>query len=871
MIKTKTKKKILTIFSAILGAVFALLTGITYCASSLSLSYGMNGLSTSAYIGNQQFQIINDTTNNPIPYGIGVHNFEVALQYSVSYDFDISVKYALSWSGTDSTEDNVVLHFANRDNIIYDESYIFLAESVTAGSGKITLITGAEFIDLAGKNYDKQTLTITILDSNVKIYKAQTTYSLTHPLATEATQSTAGQAWIRHKINSTSTTTTNAYAMVYNFRRNYAMGIEYPKLETAYEKPVATEEVKNGETVTQEIGRVYGPTWSGGNRYYAGTGLYVIAGSTDIELEIQVGGIWRTLDKVDISSENNIQYNYSDNWDWKEYSSNNLWDIRTFKYKIPAKSAYYIDVLESIEITCAAGSITNFTGYHLVTNQIIINPLQTNKVEISYSETNGKLITYTPISSNGTATGKTSYNDETLDRSISIINTTQYNNGLYDTYNNGSESLQTFAGNITLINNTADTRLVTIDINLYFHINNAGVTLYAKTGDNAYLRAIDLIDRATTTIYKPQDAFNATKSEVSTLYYSYTGTCDALSAINDQTGVTSVSIKLAPYSSASVVSSYIVTKTLKDFLITSATETGFDDPSTTDRIEYFDAWTYLIPEISVSETVSTVGDDESVKTHLMLETTQTSTETVISVKNNTNNTVTGIELQNLVIKEYYEAVQNTETKYLESIPYDWNASYWKYYDKDNNQLDSVPATFQENTYWLKTKIYSSIDNSSIDYLDSFNSSTTLLPGESIQVATVATANKIYISGTCSATSVVVPSEVTIINNGTKNPYIVNYNSSTSYYLRVGAKLSETDFPDFVVQGDYSYYIGILRPGQIIKLSFESATEIELGTNDLISTNTEYNSTLLTSTYGWDATAVGVLTSYFDINKASTQS
>ena len=166
MKKAKTTKKIYAIFSAILGVVFAFIMGATYCATSLNLMYISKDVSTSAYLGNQQIHLINDTEKNPISFGEGSHNFEIALQYSVDYDFDVRIQYALSWSGGASS-DNVILNFANKDNVINDDKYIYLAKSVAAGSGKLTLINGVEFVNPKDSSYDGKNLTITILDSNV--------------------------------------------------------------------------------------------------------------------------------------------------------------------------------------------------------------------------------------------------------------------------------------------------------------------------------------------------------------------------------------------------------------------------------------------------------------------------------------------------------------------------------------------------------------------------------------------------------------------------------------------------------------------------------------------------------------------------------
>jgi hypothetical protein len=96
--KAKTSKNLLTILSAIIGVVFAFITGATYCFNMLTFKYETNQKSTTAYLGNQQFVIINDTIDCPVAFGEGTHNFEIAMQYSMSYDFDVRLKYSLKWS-----------------------------------------------------------------------------------------------------------------------------------------------------------------------------------------------------------------------------------------------------------------------------------------------------------------------------------------------------------------------------------------------------------------------------------------------------------------------------------------------------------------------------------------------------------------------------------------------------------------------------------------------------------------------------------------------------------------------------------------------------------------------------------------------------
>ena len=209
--KTKTKNNILLILSAIIGVVFALITGFTYCATSLNLSYGQIPNSTEAYMANQQYTIINDTVKTPVLFGEGYHNFEVALQYSIGYSFDVRFKYSLSWSGGSSySTDNVILHFANRDNVIYDDNYIFLANAVSAGNSKINIIASVDFVDPTDSHYFGQKLTINI--EEVKIYKEQSSYDANHELLKTTNNGVnktvvsvtgpASQAWLQYKENS---------------------------------------------------------------------------------------------------------------------------------------------------------------------------------------------------------------------------------------------------------------------------------------------------------------------------------------------------------------------------------------------------------------------------------------------------------------------------------------------------------------------------------------------------------------------------------------------------------------------------------------------------------------------------------------------
>ena len=222
MKKAKTNK--FSIFlSALLCAVFAFTVGITYAGSSMVFNYGTNPASASAYLANQQYVVVNDTLTAPVVYSVGSHATEIALEYAIDYDFDLRIKYALKWSDQTLATTNVELLFANRDNVIVDETYIYYINyknnapaGISAGEGKLSLIAGVEIIETDNDNYLGKTLTVEIQE--VKIAKTGGSY------ATSSLKDSgqAGSAWYAHK---TSVGETDAYVVIYNYRYNSEMGV----------------------------------------------------------------------------------------------------------------------------------------------------------------------------------------------------------------------------------------------------------------------------------------------------------------------------------------------------------------------------------------------------------------------------------------------------------------------------------------------------------------------------------------------------------------------------------------------------------------------------------------------------------------------
>ncbi len=874
MIKAKTKKNMFRILSTIIGAVFALITGVTYCAKSLNLQYGLNPNSTSAYLANQQYVIVNDTTQNPILFGEGSHNFEIALQYAFDYNFDVRLKYEMLWSqgttvnGVNSRKaTNVILHFADRNNMVYDENYIFVANSVLAGNGKLTFITGVDFVDPTDSRYYGQTLQINIID--VKIYKQQDSYDKSSHLLTtqdsnDATPDTdigtslAAQAWINYKNRAS---LTNASVMMYNYRRNYETGVPYAGLNSAYHK------------TTNSSNNVSAATWLGGNKAYAGTGMYIITGTSPIKFQVEIAGIWRDGNGANITdkamiSENSIKYNYAEDFIHASWDNTRLWETRTFNYVVPANSAYYIDILDSVEITSADRVEKNlYDSYRLVTNSITINPGLTEvvggnsvekQVKFTYNESSADYIQMQDVSTNSNVSVTSSYASKSND-GIKVVNSSKYINGLYSARIGQSAQSQEFKTNISLINTNATAKTVSVSYQLNYIINNGKTTLtnvVEEDGVKTYTRAEEYI----TGDYTKLDAFN------SNLYYSYSLTTDELSA-----GLTD-KVTIAPYSSVTLTDSYTVNAGLQQEIVDIFDPAGEGGVQADGLTENYDVWTFL-------EVTPTVVTDET-KANLVIEKSISGNTVELSVKNNSKTTITGISISAVEVREFSTATYTVESG--DTAPNDWVASYWKYYKRSGTEGNytytqlTTQDTYVKNTYYSKSQTYKNLSVTAQNGFTKDSQNTSLFthatkvlkPGEEVVfgVATTSETKQVYVTAKATSSSLTTENTAMLINAGNAS-YIVNNSSTTSYYVRFSGTYSGIDTTN-IKQGSYTensttvthnYYIGILRPGQIIAVPLSSVGTMS-GT-DMVAASSTYSASTLTSNK-WSSTIITDLTALF---------
>ena len=135
----------------------------------------------------------------------------------------------------------------------------------------------------------------------------------------------------------------------------------------------------------------------------------------------------------------------------------------------------------------------------------------------------------------------------------------------------------------------------------------------------------------------------------------------------------------------------------------------------------------------------------------------------------------------------------------------------------------------------------------------------LKPGESLLLGTIAkpsgqavyifmasaTDTQSMISGTSSSTT----ARVGLYHSGTSNAYI--YNATTSlYYVKFDGKVTANE--DITTINNVNYYVGVVRPGQIVKFAMTSK-------------NTTFTSAVAGSTYslpsGWGTAGDAVDTMY----------
>ena len=606
------------------------------------------------YTAKQGYTVINDTLKNPIPFGSGTKNYEVALQYSYGYDIDVCVKYSLSWTNGKST-DNVILTFADRDSYVVDEQYVYYTKPIS-GTGTLKIFTGVEFVNTKDSAYYGESLTINILE--VKTYKAEldsnkinSFYTTSHKLF--VANSLASEGWLKAK--NSSLINLDAHVMVYNYRYDINHGITYPEYKGAYKKEyVVNNSVK---TVTNAVN-------TGGNRYYAGIGFYIITKDKPVSVTGYAYGSWQG----EFQADNNIRFNYSEGWvNASDNKSSNVSSsyigegpnrVNKYTYKIPANSTAFIQMVDSIEITTvAAFDVAN---------------IPTTKVNVSLNDVsfeNSKIVS-AEISTSSTYTATNDYSKP----NFTVFNSSLFNG---DMFNISKSSTQTFNSHITITNNTEQIKNVSVSYKLRYYASN-GSTSSDSSGD----------------------------SLSSNYWYRYVGESSSLA----NTSVLNNTINgINPYSSVQLVLNYTVTDALYSVLSGE-----------------YDLWLEIVPTITETSSSNTlVGVETNVDENIVEFSIKNNSNKVVSISSvtgtiyNYTESYTNLATQpNDWLSNYWQYCYLSDGKYVNytSATFDANNCYRddSYFSSSNYSISGLSLELQPNEVkTFDTKTYVDIKNLSI--------------------------------------------------------------------------------------------------------------------------------------------------------------
>lgn len=765
--KNKNKSNLIKIICVIIGAVFAFTTSIVYGAFSWRREHN-SGYATGAFLPNQTYQIINDTLPNGILYSDGVKEYEVALQYSYDYAFNFYVEYELKWSnGLDAS--NVILNFSNRNAWIVDNSRIYYRDTVAAGTGKLPIIVGVDFVDNYNSNYYGAKLTINIK----KVEIAKTNESLDQT-------GIAGAAYAQYQARKlASYSTANAYAVVYNPTNKGSYQPKAPVGKTAFETKTST----SGSTSVTTTSKLFG------NKNYVGLGTYIITGSSPINLVAKVIGSWvvdtgKTTDPSSANiNTNTIKYNYSSGWIGESYDVRTIvQEIRTFQYTIPAHTAMYIDIIDSVEmITRGMLAAANYTDFHIETDLLLNSDTQLN------FENGLATSTITTKTLSGT-----SYSTNLPTQDYSVVNSSKYDAALYNVTTGGA---QTYKTQIKVINNTASKMSVSASYTLKAYISNGNSTA-------------DYQPAAGSTTPKDGNPFEFDdESHWDRDEYSYTSSITV--------GAHNASQVIAPYSAMTICTSFTVPNDMVAKLV--AAKAAYSGK---------DVWIELVPKITPA--TSTAAD-----TQLVLETVVSGTTAKLYAKNVSSNALTSLSL-NLKYSRYSTQANMTSTT-LSTEPANWKKEYWKYYVSNSGSYKQVnevnnptsnsdgstsiktasmptfaAGTYYTNSGWIGANAYTTTSSAIVN------------PGEKVLLGSLTiTASQTYDFSDYTLTgSVATASDVNLVNETTGSAFIKNNSTTKSYYIRFSSSVSfaDTTKSNFFQDGSFWYLYGLIRPGQVIPIN-----------------------------------------------------
>ncbi len=557
--------------------------------------------------------------------------------------------------------------------------------------------------------------------------------------------------------------------------------------------------------------------WLGGMKSYAGVGVYVVTGSSPITLSATVRARWYAGSETGQVFDNNLLLHYASGWNAVSSLSDEIFPTYNYSTYIPAYSTAYIEIVDSLEIT-TRGSNADRTAYRGASAVIYSIGLNGGFTSVGEAE----------ISSGEIASAGFSASSGYSQPNYEIVNSTLYKPLLY-VYNNygTSAAAQTFELNISIVNNTSTA----------LQISNVSYTLHYYIGNGS-------------------NSTNVANSFAGTDWYRATGS--STSAI---TSITSAGFTyVPPYSSITLTTSVQIGANFQSNIV--ATNYGS-----------FDAYTYVVPNV-------TFASSSTVKAEV--EFGMSGTTGVFYLKNKTDSILT-VSATTLQLREItYEFTQLTSS-IDSSVLNNWSSIYWQYYVRSGsnfirNTNSSRPSTSNLSSYYSMSVVSDPVTLSGTNFTTyngftngSSNMSLTLKPGESLKIAEIrGLTNSRYVRYELTYQNSTQPSTtarastnntIDVVNEDSNNAYIIN-NSSSSYFVRYNGTSSTST--DIRLSGGYYYYIGIVRPGQIVKIPLINASSTRIVLQNIVAPDTYVDGASGTlSSWTTDSTILNAFRTYFN--------
>lgn len=492
---------------------------------------------------------------------------------------------------------------------------------------------------------------------------------------------------------------------------------------------------------------------------------------------------------------------------------------------------------------------------------------------------------------------------------ISVVNSSVYNSGLYSSQMGvGGATDQTYKTNVTLINNTNYTQQISLqNIGLSVYLGNGNMIL-ANAQNNqrgeAFFNANSYYYSQKYVTTGAFEKYNLEKNSITIDPYgsvqiisSYTvnrylawalsKTIESMKPIQVEIGEGVYETQFPAGEDLSEYDKYNQSdveyneeKKGQLYYMDGSTKVYLTNEKSSGvyLTEYYDCWVGLNVEVEDSQ-ASIVNTKQDV---VNIVVKQNGNQYSFKLINNSANTLTNIKLD---IKAYDYNLVYTETT---SRPKDWKASFWKYYTKSGETYTQIANSSTYANSWGSNIYagkwtYSGIDEingsqtnllnfgsmfeyNSTDQTFVLKSNNKILPNETVEIFTLTKTLKgnLVVDSKVESVTATNNQNVMVVNN-VENPYLKN-NTQNMYLVRiqadsVGSEIKHKFYKPIGTTDNYLYYMGILRPDQVLKLTgLSNYKGIDIEMLPTVNGTTTLTQTFLNGLTDWNDSALDLIVS-----------